>query len=37
LTWASSIFRPLERMSGAIDRVECGDLSASHRSDQGSK
>jgi signal transduction histidine kinase len=28
LTWASSIFRPLERMSGAIDRVECGDLSA---------
>lgn len=28
LTWASSIFRPLERMSGTIDRVEDGDLSA---------
>lgn len=28
LTWASSIFRPLERMSGTIDRVENGDLSA---------
>lgn len=28
LTWASSIFRPLECMSGTIDRVESGDLSA---------
>ncbi|MFC2254472.1 cache domain-containing protein [Labrys portucalensis] len=28
LIWATNIFRPLERMTGAISRVEAGDLSA---------
>jgi signal transduction histidine kinase len=28
LKWAGGIFRPLERMSGAISRVESGDLGA---------
>ncbi|MGJ4859683.1 cache domain-containing protein [Labrys sp. La1] len=28
LIWATNIFRPLERMTGAISRVEGGDLSA---------